>query len=253
MSEVVEGTAEEVELEVAYHQNLALFGTSDPVGVVEQATRVADALADVIRAKGLYSMIGGKAHVRVEGWQLLGSMLGVTAVCTATEQVEGGYLATVDARAANGRVVGRADAVCTRAERRWKNADEYALLSMAQTRATAKALKGPLGFVVSLAGYQTTPAEEMTFAEPDPQPEPEPQAQEDAMSEAEIDEIAKLYGASGWTFERLCTAIGSVGGDAPKINRPDSIRVAMRALTCKQGLALADALDAAVSTQEVTA
>jgi hypothetical protein len=45
---------------------------------------------------------------------------------------------------------------------------------MAQTRATSKALKGPLGFVISLAGYQTTPAEEMTFIEADPVAEVEP-------------------------------------------------------------------------------
>ena len=32
---------------------------------------------------------------------------------------------------------------------------------MAQTRATSKALRGPLGFIVHLAGFSATPAEEM--------------------------------------------------------------------------------------------
>lgn len=109
---------------------------------------------------------------------------------------------------------------------------------------------GAAAYVPEELGAEHDPEPAAIEAEPDPQPEPEPQAQEDAMSEAEITEIAKLYGASGWTFERLCTAIGSVGGDAPKINRRDSIRVAMRALTFKQGLALADALDSAVQAQE---
>ena len=49
---------------------------------------------------------------------------------------------------------------------------------MAQTRATSKALKGPLGFVISLAGYQTTPAEEMTFIEADTAPQPAPKPTE---------------------------------------------------------------------------
>lgn len=140
-----------------------LFNTDDPVEVVERAARVANALRDVIQQRKLYVNIQGKSHVQVEGWQLLGSMLGVTAVCTDTEIVDGGWKATVEARTLDGRVIGCADALCTKYEKRgpWKNADDYARLSMAQTRATSKALKGPLGFVVSLAGYQTTSPEEM--------------------------------------------------------------------------------------------
>jgi len=140
-----------------------LFKTDDPVEVIQHATRTANALADVIARNKLFTAIQGKNHVRVEGWQLLGSMLGVSAVCVATEPVEGGFKATVEARTVDGRVIGRADAICSRAEKRgpWKTADDYAILSMAQTRATSKALKGPLGFIVSLAGYETAPAEEM--------------------------------------------------------------------------------------------
>jgi hypothetical protein len=176
-----------------------LFGTDDPSEVIGKATAVADALTAVIQAKGLYTQIQGKSHVRVEGWTLLGSMLGVTAICTHTEPVDGGYLATVEARACDGRVLGRADALCTKHEKRgpWKSADDYARLSMAQTRATSKALKGPLGFVVSLAGYQTTPAEEMTFAAPDAQT-PEPQAKpSDAISETEARALLAAAKESG--------------------------------------------------------
>lgn len=191
-SMVINGTADEVGHEVAVrdHAPTTLFRTDDPVEVVEKAARVADALKDVIVRKGLFTLIQGKAHIGVEGWQLVGAMLGVTAVCVHTEPVDGGYLATVEARTSDGRVIGRADALCTKHEKRgpWKQADDYARLSMAQTRATSKALKGPLGFVVSLAGYATTPAEEMTFAEPDPvQPSaaatvpPDPIGRDDAV------------------------------------------------------------------------
>ena len=162
----IEGTAEIVPYEPHELTATPLFGTDDPAEIVVKATAVANALADVIRAKKLFAHIQGKDHVLVEGWQLLGSMLGVTAVCVATEPIEDGFKATVEARTTDGRVIGRADAVCTKTEKRgpWKSADDYARLSMAQTRATSKALKGPLGFIVSLAGYATTPAEEMTFA-----------------------------------------------------------------------------------------
>lgn len=168
----VDSTAEEVGTELVPHDppSAALFGTNDPAEVVQRASSVATALAAVIDKQKLYTTVQGKNHVHVDGWTLLGSMLGVTAVCTHTEPVDGGFKATVEARTADGRVVGRADALCTKHEKRgpWKSADDYARLSMAQTRATSKALKGPLGFVISLAGYAPTPAEEMTFAEPDP-------------------------------------------------------------------------------------
>lgn len=167
MGEVVESTAEEVGTEVVLVQPANLFGAAGPGEVVERATMVADALKDVIVKKGLFTIIQGKAHVRVDGWQLCGAMVGINAVCVATEPVEGGFKATVEARTQDGRVVGRADAVCTKDEAKWKSRDDYARLSMAQTRATSKALKGPLGFVISLAGYSSTPAEEMTFAVPD--------------------------------------------------------------------------------------
>lgn len=53
-----------------------------------------------------------------------------------------------------------------RDERTWKDRDDYALRSMAQTRATSKALRGPLGFIVTLAGFEATPSEEMPADSP---------------------------------------------------------------------------------------
>lgn len=151
-----------------------LFRTDDPAEVVEKATKVADALKKVLVDKGMIAEIAGKQHVKVEGWQTLGSMLGVTAVLTKTEELPegGGYKAYVEARKlSNEQVVGRAEALCTRGESRWKERDDYAVLSMAQTRATSKALRGPLGFVVQLAGYNPTPAEEITEAPQVPKPQ----------------------------------------------------------------------------------
>ena len=54
----------------------------------------------------------------------------------------------------DGRVVGAAESECSRAERRWKTADPYAIRSMAQTRAIGRALRAPLGQIVVLAGYE---------------------------------------------------------------------------------------------------
>jgi hypothetical protein len=140
---------------------VSLFGTNDPAEVVEAARRAAAPLVDVIRSQKLSVKIGQSEHVRVEGWTLLGSMLGVFPVCVWTRQMEDGWEARVEAKTRAGEVVGAAEAECLRSENTWKNRDDYALRSMAQTRATSKALRQPLGFVMQLAGFNPTPAEEM--------------------------------------------------------------------------------------------
>jgi hypothetical protein len=142
-------------------QAVGLFGGSGPVDTVHKATEIANALAHVIKAKGLYKQIGQKNHVFIEGWTLLGSMLGVYPVTCWSRPIEGGWEARVEARTISGAVVGAAEASCLASERNWKGKDDYAVRSMAQTRAAGKALRLPLGFVMVLAGYEACPVEEM--------------------------------------------------------------------------------------------
>ena len=234
------GNGEIVEAVVVQSQELApagLFKTDDPVEVVERATRVADSLKDVIKQRELYTMIQGKPHVRVEGWQLVGAMLGVTAVCVETVEVEGGWKATVEARTADGRVIGSASALCTKNEKRgpWKSADDYARLSMAQTRATSKALKGPLGFVISLAGYQTTPAEEMTFIEADPVAEVEPATPPELISAEAAAEIVNDADGFG-LLETLQLAASHVAGfDVGDCSTKPKAKKALQKLSANDG------------------
>lgn len=166
MSEAIDTTAEDLGTELVHAQPAPanLFRTDDPVDVLERATRVAQALKSVIDKQGLVSRIQGREHVRVEGWTTLGSMLGVVPVVAWTRRSDDGegWEARVEARTIGGQVVGAAEAMCTKREGKpWNSRPDYALRSMAQTRATSKALRGPLGFVVTLAGYEATPAEEM--------------------------------------------------------------------------------------------
>lgn len=150
------------ELVAVEHQPPAtLFRTDDPVEIVEKATAVAKSLASVIKDRKLYNNIQGREHVRVEGWTLLGSMLGVFPVLAWSRPVEHGWEARVEARTKDGSIVGASEAECLRTEKTWATRDDYAIRSMAQTRATSKALRLPLGFVMTLAGYDPTPLEEM--------------------------------------------------------------------------------------------
>jgi len=150
-------------------QAVTLFGSNDPGAIVAAATAVAEPLAKVIKDRKLFANIKGRQHVMVEGWTLLGTMLGVFPVCTWSRSLENGlgWEARVEARTLRGEIVGAAESQCTRDESTWKTRDDFALRSMAQTRATAKALRLPLGFIMSLAGYEATPAEELG-TEPSP-------------------------------------------------------------------------------------
>ena len=143
-----------------------LFGTDNPAEVVQRAAVVAKSLADLVRKQNLIVRIGQSDHVRVEGWTLLGSMLGVFPIVEWTRPVmvdeqKVGWEARVTAQTRGGEIVGSAEAECLRDERTWKSRDDYALRSMAQTRAVSKALRLPLGFVMQLAGFDPTPADEM--------------------------------------------------------------------------------------------
>ncbi len=157
MSELAVIDAEAIEV----REPANLFRTDDPQEIIERATETATALASVLKAQKLTSSISGTEYVKVEGWTLLGSMLGVFPVCVWTRKLEDGWEARVEARTLSGAVVGAAESECLRSESLWKGRDDYALRSMAQTRATSKALRQPLGFVVTLAGFDATPAEEM--------------------------------------------------------------------------------------------
>jgi hypothetical protein len=141
-----------------------LFGTDDPELVVIKAADVSKALAHVVRDRKLFVRINGKDYVLIGGWTFLGSMLGVFPVVVWSRRLDDGWEARVEARTRNGAIVGAAESECLRSERKWAKADDYAIRSMAQTRATAKALRLPLGFVFELEGFQGTPADEL----PDP-------------------------------------------------------------------------------------
>lgn len=205
----VHETQEVESTQLAVRTEITLFGTSEPAEVVERAGKVASALADVIRKKGLFKKIGPKEHVFVEGWTLCGSMLGVFPVCVWTRPIPSkgtddnlGWEARVEARTIHGQIVGAAEAQCLYGERNWRDRDDFALRSMAQTRATSKALKMPLGFVLTLAGYSATPAEEMIGVASEEPTEPDTTDSELAASvmveQGGPINVAELSKRAGW-------------------------------------------------------
>jgi hypothetical protein len=150
---------------------VVLWGTDDPVGMVARMSAVADAMADVVRKRGLVQTftIKGRTreYVNVEGWSLVGAMVGIFPHTREVEEIrlaDGsliGFKASVDLMTRDGGTVGGSTAICTRDEERWAERDWNQIASMAQTRATAKAYRMTLGFVMPMASFEATPAEEM--------------------------------------------------------------------------------------------
>jgi hypothetical protein len=183
-----------IELDVYEPPPTNLFARDPEMALVRMA-ELATPLADVIEAKKLYATISGRRHITAEGWTTLGGMLGVVpVVCwTRPNETGDGYVARVEARTLDGRVVGAAESECSRVESKWKNRDPYAIRSMAQTRAIGRALRAPLGQIVVLAGYEPAGAEELpSEAEPAPRSERKSPADPVAATRQQLEEIRTL-------------------------------------------------------------
>ena len=136
---------------------------SSPNQILEFAT----SLRDMIIQNKLFTNIKGKNYVNVEGWQIAGAFTGTFPVVEKVEEIpttrpgEYKYRAEVSLRDKDGNQVGYGVAICSNKESGKGGFDEYAVASMAQTRAVGKAFRMKIGWLLKVAGYETTPAEEM--------------------------------------------------------------------------------------------
>ncbi len=150
---------------------------TDPAAMMAQAKIVATTLKGFIKDQGLVSNISGREYVVVEGWTTMGAMIGVIPRTVSVEELVIEYQgsdwpvfeATVElVRTSDGFVVGRGIAECGHPDEVdrngdpvWANRARYAKKSMAITRATGKAFRLSYSWIIKMAGYSPTPAEEM--------------------------------------------------------------------------------------------
>lgn len=171
--------------------------------IVSQGLRTKVGSMKVVQADGTEAW-KDRFHINVEAWQTLATLLGVAiiprppvaAVDPSTgrpitrnfevreksyfKKSEGGGLksertwtveghdwqVTVDV-VKDGALIASGTGLCSRTETKWNSSEEYALQSMAATRATGRAMKAAAAWIVALAGYNTTPAEEMPQQAPE--------------------------------------------------------------------------------------
>jgi hypothetical protein len=133
-----------------------------------EALQVASTLQTFVTERKLTANIQGKNYPLVEAWQFAGSQLGLIPVVREVKNLstdtELKYEAMVEViRLTDSVVLSRGYAVCSNKENSKRRFDEYAIASMAQTRAVGKAYRNILAWLMKAAGFEATPAEEMDF------------------------------------------------------------------------------------------
>lgn len=153
---------------------LGTLQASRPAEVLAGAASIATPLADLIEKRKLYSMISGRRYVGVDGWTAMAAMLGIVArEVGVVERENGVFEARVQfVRLSDGAVITEASHQCGGADDPvWAKRPGYARRSMAATRATGKAARLGFSWIMVMAGYEPTPAEEMPHEDEPRQPE----------------------------------------------------------------------------------
>jgi hypothetical protein len=180
MSAEIEGEVRELDEEraIVVRQPDRLAQAPTPEDTLSLATRMATALKDVVEKQRLFAVIQGKKYPQVEAWMTIARMDNVVAreARPPIRRDDGSYEAFVELiRLSDGMVVGAGSALCgTPDDRPWATRGEPARRSMAVTRATSRAFRQQYSWIMALAGYEPTPAEEMPRDDgPAPVSEPE--------------------------------------------------------------------------------
>lgn len=148
---------------------LSLIEGPDPATAVAYARQVSGVIASVLEEKSGYVTIQGKRHITIEGWQTLAAMTGHTVEVEWSRPIAGvepvngrhAWEARAVAHDQNGRVVASGEAMASPSESAPWTRNDFSIRSMAQTRAMSRALSSRMRYIVTLAGFAGTPAEEM--------------------------------------------------------------------------------------------
>lgn len=166
--EVIEGTAVPIEPEravVPVQPGQVIVTDTTPDEMLGKATAIATSLARMVEAQQLYKTIGKKKYPFVEAWMTIGRMDNVVAreASTPVRHEDGTWEATVElVRLSDGLVIGNGSALCgSKGDTEWFNRADHHKRSMAVTRATSRAFRQQYSWIMALAGYEPTPADEM--------------------------------------------------------------------------------------------
>lgn len=136
---------------------------TQPREVMQRNQGVANACREIVMRCSV--RLQGRQYIQAEGWQALANLSGYSPRIELVEELDGGDVRAICSlvRLADGEVIAKAEGYVGTDERTWANRPRYARRAMAQTRATSRACRSALAFLVPLidASLSTTPAEEV--------------------------------------------------------------------------------------------
>lgn len=160
----------------------AALAEREPEDIIARASRRATELSKVVEAKGLFQMFGIKKHLVAEAWETVLALHEVDPLIEWTKPIDingepltndGREIAAYKARAIivdNGREIASGEMTCGMDEYPTQSKEGFAkhraAMSAAETWAVAKAARHKFAWVVTLAGYEPTPAAEMEGVAP---------------------------------------------------------------------------------------
>ena len=215
-----------------------------PAGVMGRGAAVAAACRQIVLSTTMD--LRGKKYIRAEGWQALAAANGLSPRISMVEEMQNGDIRAVCdlIRLSDGETVASSEGFVGTDEPMWQNRPRYARRGMAQTRATSRACRSALAWIVPLldADLSTTPAEEMEEAAPVSKAKAKPAqittfVQEvveaatvvpEVPTKAALERILSLY--------RQATAAGVVGANYWDLVRED---YAIKTLKVSEGLTAA--------------
>jgi len=215
-----------------------------PAGVMGRGAAVAAACRQIVLSTTMD--LRGKKYIRAEGWQALAAANGLSPRISMVEEMQNGDIRAVCdlIRLSDGETVASSEGFVGTDEPMWQNRPRYARRGMAQTRATSRACRSALAWIVPLldADLSTTPAEEMEESAPVAKAKAKPAqittfVQEvveaaaippELPTKAALERILALY--------RRATAAGVVGANYWDLVRED---YAIKTLKVSEGLTAA--------------
>lgn len=158
--------------------------SEDPKEAFQQAEHLVSLMRERCCGPSYIVEINGKRFPKLEWWTCLSLSLGLFPQVVFARRLrrrdEIAYEARVELRR-NGTVISTGEALCSNREKHWQHAEEYAIKSMAITRASGKAYRIPLSFLAVMAGLEATPAEEMPYGQKSKPGPPPTQRQRDLL------------------------------------------------------------------------
>jgi hypothetical protein len=189
--------------------NHTLLFSSDPEQAYQEAQRLVKVVATRCAGPGYLVNIRGKQYPKIEWWTSVSASLGIFPQVVYSKRIDREneivYEAKVEVHR-NGQVLSSGEALCSSAETRWQHADEYAIKSMAITRASGKAYRIPLSFLAVMAGLEVTPAEEMPIDESIETK----QSNDQPATDRQLDKLGELLNDNRLTLEEQTKLRGTL-------------------------------------------